>query len=41
MAKVLKVCDCGSTSFAEVGQSFCSGTLKWYLSFRCNNCGKN
>lgn len=39
MAKVLKKCNCGTTSLAEVGQSFISGRLMWYLSFRCPCCG--
>lgn len=40
MVKISKICSCGTTSLAEVGQSFISGRLKWYLSFRCPCCGK-
>lgn len=40
MAKISKICSCGATSLAETGQSFISGRLRWYLSFRCPCCGK-
>ncbi|WP_252243961.1 MULTISPECIES: hypothetical protein [unclassified Clostridium] len=40
MTKILKICSCGTTSLAEVGQSFINGKLRWYLSFRCPCCGK-
>jgi len=40
MAKISKICSCGTTSLAEIGQSFISGKLRWYLSFKCPCCGK-
>lgn len=30
----------GDLCLAEVGQSFMSGKLTWYSSFRCPSCGK-
>jgi len=40
MAKISKICSCETTSLAEIGQSFISGKLRWYLSFKCPCCGK-
>lgn len=40
MAEILKICDCGNECRAEVGQSFISGKLTWYLSYKCMSCGK-
>ena len=31
--------ECESTATVDVGQSFASGTLMWYESFRCPKCG--
>lgn len=40
MTKIKRICDCGQSNLAEVGQSFASGKLSWYISFRCDKCGK-
>ncbi|MBK1811932.1 hypothetical protein JHL18_15025 [Clostridium sp. YIM B02505] len=40
MAKINLKCDCGSKVTASVGDSLYEGILRWYVSYKCESCGR-
>ena len=34
-------CTCGSSMCINIGESIQGGIFRWYVSYHCNNCGKN
>ena len=38
---LMNKCECGSPIYINVGESIQDGIFRWYVSYHCNNCGKN
>lgn len=39
--ELMNKCTCGSSMCINIGESIQGGIFRWYVSYHCNNCGKN
>ncbi len=39
--ELVNKCMCGNEFHIDVGDSIWNGTYRWYVSYHCNECGKN